>query len=188
MTPIKNRPATPLSWITKGAFVFAIAAVIISLILMVQTRHTNTELERFSGMIEQQNELLSSIQLSQEETVQQQRINTRQIASLKNRLNRINSSTSKTASTNQHVTDSQNSTDYELDQDEPNTQTFNNGSRRYVRFQVTQDNVEVWQNEDGSIQAKNDDPTLTNTVIFVEVEDEAGNITEMTIALPAPDT
>ncbi len=188
MATAENLESLPLSWITKGAFALAIAAFVLSGIMIIQGRKAQNDSDRLSGALEAQNKLLAAIQASHDETAELNRLNSLQIGHLTNRVNALQSASRQAGLAGYSAKAAQSSSNDSASQEtvatKPQTSTE---PRRFTAIPSPQKGVEIWQNEDGSIQAKNDDPALTGKIMVVEVEDESGNMHYVTITAPAPE-
>ena len=186
MTPTSPRESTPLSPLVKGVFVIAVVALLVSISLAFRLGSPSHDLGRLSKTLEAQSARLAAIEKAQNQAALQSRSNQMKIGLLSNRLNQLEAARQRGIANGGTAA-------VQLDTDNaspPNqTDSFSQQPHQrpmYERFQVNQDGVNVWQDDEGRIIAENSDPALTGKIILVEAEDANGNVSQLTVMLPPP--
>lgn len=148
---------------------------------------SEAEFDRLSATLEQALQLLADVEETRRETRHLQDLTAQRLADLTSRMDRLEERMTGSAMVAGRVGDPETAMEQELAPESAPVSSAADDVHRYSFFEVDQPGVDVWQNENGDIQAVNEDPALTGTVITVRALDEYGNEQDILITLPAPD-
>jgi len=165
-----------------------VMAIAVAAFLAFKLNHATAELERISEMLEAERESWANFEVRNKETVNSLQANARQIEMLKNRISDLESQNRQLAMPGGTGEFTDRVGSQGKDSDAPaETLPQADQNPHFVHFEIPESGIDVWQNEDGSIQAFNENPELTGTLMTVQAVDETGATRDILIIVPAPE-